>query len=129
MIAVTKTETRPRSSIAQANRAAAMWMIKRMVVDKWDVEKAGTEAARKLGAEFATPGLLEDLRGRVRLNSSTLDYLDRRVAEDRTLSIRRGVRSLSTFPAKYLSDIRAHRLHFAPFWSLAAWARAAEQGA
>ena len=27
------------------NRAAAMWMIKRMVVDKWDAEKAGTEAA------------------------------------------------------------------------------------
>ena len=30
---------------ASANRAAAMWMIKRMVVDKWDEEKAGTEAA------------------------------------------------------------------------------------
>jgi uncharacterized protein (TIGR01244 family) len=28
-----------------ANRAAAMWMIKRMVVDKWDAERAGTEAA------------------------------------------------------------------------------------
>ena len=27
------------------NRAAAMWMIKRMVVDGWDVERAGTEAA------------------------------------------------------------------------------------
>ena len=27
------------------NRAAAMWMIKRMVVDKWDAEKAGKEAA------------------------------------------------------------------------------------
>ena len=27
------------------NRAAAFWMIKRMVVDKWDAEKAGTEAA------------------------------------------------------------------------------------
>jgi uncharacterized protein (TIGR01244 family) len=27
------------------NRAAAMWMIKRMVVDKWDAQKAGTEAA------------------------------------------------------------------------------------
>ena len=27
------------------NRAAAMWMIKRMVVDGWDAEKAGTEAA------------------------------------------------------------------------------------
>ena len=27
------------------SRAAAMWMIKRIVVDKWDTEKAGTEAA------------------------------------------------------------------------------------
>ena len=26
------------------NRAAAMWMIKRMVVDRWDAEKAATEA-------------------------------------------------------------------------------------
>jgi uncharacterized protein (TIGR01244 family) len=30
---------------ASANRAAAMWMIKRLVVDKWDVERASTEAA------------------------------------------------------------------------------------
>jgi len=30
---------------ASANRAAAMWMIKRLVVDHWDVDKAGTEAA------------------------------------------------------------------------------------
>jgi len=27
------------------NRAAALWMVKRMVVDGWDAEKAGTEAA------------------------------------------------------------------------------------
>jgi len=27
------------------NRAAAMWMIKRMVVDGWDADRAGTEAA------------------------------------------------------------------------------------
>jgi uncharacterized protein (TIGR01244 family) len=27
------------------NRAAAMWMIKRMVIDGWDADKAGTEAA------------------------------------------------------------------------------------
>ena len=27
------------------NRAAAMWMIKRIVVDGWDAERAGTEAA------------------------------------------------------------------------------------
>ncbi|HEY7292762.1 MAG TPA: sulfur transferase domain-containing protein [Vicinamibacterales bacterium] len=31
---------------ASANRAAAMWMIKRMVVDKWDAERAGAEAAQ-----------------------------------------------------------------------------------
>jgi uncharacterized protein (TIGR01244 family) len=30
---------------ASANRAAAMWMIKRLVVDGWDVEKASAEAA------------------------------------------------------------------------------------
>jgi uncharacterized protein (TIGR01244 family) len=30
---------------ASANRAAAMWMIKRMQVDKWDADRAGTEAA------------------------------------------------------------------------------------
>jgi uncharacterized protein (TIGR01244 family) len=29
---------------AGGNRAAAMWMIKRLVVDKWDTEKAATEA-------------------------------------------------------------------------------------
>ena len=27
------------------NRAAAMWMIKRMQVDKWDADRAGVEAA------------------------------------------------------------------------------------
>ena len=30
---------------ASGNRAAALWMIKRMQVDKWDVDRAGTEAA------------------------------------------------------------------------------------
>src|SRR6266550_4940975 len=30
---------------ASANRAAAMWMIKRMLVDGWDADRAGTEAA------------------------------------------------------------------------------------
>jgi len=30
---------------ASANRAAAMWMIKRISIDHWDAEKAGTEAA------------------------------------------------------------------------------------
>ena len=29
---------------ASANRAAALWMVKRMVVDKWDADRAGTEA-------------------------------------------------------------------------------------
>ena len=30
---------------ASANRAAAMWMIKRIQVDKWDADRAGVEAA------------------------------------------------------------------------------------
>ncbi len=30
---------------ASGNRAAAMWMIKRMQIDKWDANRAGTEAA------------------------------------------------------------------------------------
>jgi uncharacterized protein (TIGR01244 family) len=30
---------------ASANRAAAMWMIKRILVDKWDGDRAGAEAA------------------------------------------------------------------------------------
>ena len=30
---------------ASGNRAAAMWMIKRMQVDRWDPDRAGTEAA------------------------------------------------------------------------------------
>jgi uncharacterized protein (TIGR01244 family) len=29
---------------ASANRAAAMWMVKRLVVDRWDVERASAEA-------------------------------------------------------------------------------------
>jgi len=30
---------------ASGNRAAAMWMVKRVLVDKWDVDKASAEAA------------------------------------------------------------------------------------
>jgi uncharacterized protein (TIGR01244 family) len=30
---------------ASGNRAAAMWFVKRVVVDKWDLERAGAEAA------------------------------------------------------------------------------------
>ena len=30
---------------ASGNRAAALWMIKRIEVDKWDADRAGTEAA------------------------------------------------------------------------------------
>ena len=41
---------------ASANRAAAMWMIKRLVVDRWDVDKAGTEAA---GLGLTNPALKE----------------------------------------------------------------------
>jgi hypothetical protein len=30
---------------ASANRAAALWMVKRIAVDHWDVERASIEAA------------------------------------------------------------------------------------
>ena len=45
-----KAVTDPRNQpafvhCASANRAAAMWMIKRMQLDKWDAERAGAEAA------------------------------------------------------------------------------------
>jgi len=30
---------------ASGNRAAAMWFVKRVMIDKWDLERAGTEAA------------------------------------------------------------------------------------
>ena len=43
---VTKPENEPAFiHCASGNRVAAMWMIKRMVVDKWDAERAGNEAA------------------------------------------------------------------------------------
>ena len=41
---------------ASANRAAAMWMIKRLVVDHWYVDRAGTEAA---GLGLTNPALKE----------------------------------------------------------------------
>jgi uncharacterized protein (TIGR01244 family) len=41
---------------ASANRAAAMWMIKRLTVDRWDVDKASTEAA---GLGLTNPALKE----------------------------------------------------------------------
>jgi uncharacterized protein (TIGR01244 family) len=44
--AVTDTANQPAFiHCASANRAAALWMVKRIVVDKWDVERASTEAA------------------------------------------------------------------------------------
>jgi uncharacterized protein (TIGR01244 family) len=44
--AVTDAKNQPAFvHCASGNRAAAMWMIKRMEIDKWDAEKAGTEAA------------------------------------------------------------------------------------
>ncbi len=44
--AVTDTANQPAFiHCASANRAAALWMVKRLVVDKWDVEHASTEAA------------------------------------------------------------------------------------
>lgn len=38
---------------ASANRAAMMWMVKRLAIDKWDVDKA-TEEATALGLTNAT---------------------------------------------------------------------------
>jgi len=53
--AVTKKENQPAFiHCASGNRAAAMWMIKRMVVDHWDADRASTEAA-SLG--LTNPGL------------------------------------------------------------------------
>ena len=44
--AVTDAKNQPAFvHCASGNRAAAMWMIKRMQVDKWDADRAGTEAA------------------------------------------------------------------------------------
>jgi uncharacterized protein (TIGR01244 family) len=44
--AVTDAKNQPAFvHCASANRAAAMWMIKRMQVDKWDADRASTEAA------------------------------------------------------------------------------------
>jgi len=44
--AVTDTKNQPAFvHCASGNRAAAMWMIKRMQLDKWDSERAGAEAA------------------------------------------------------------------------------------
>lgn len=44
--AVTDSKNQPAFvHCASGNRAAAMWMIKRMQVDKWDAERAGAEAA------------------------------------------------------------------------------------
>jgi uncharacterized protein (TIGR01244 family) len=46
LLAVSTPENMPAFiHCASGNRVAAMWMIKRMVVDKWDAEKAGAEAA------------------------------------------------------------------------------------
>jgi uncharacterized protein (TIGR01244 family) len=46
LAAVTDPKNQPAFiHCASANRAAALWMVKRMVVDKWDADRAGTEAA------------------------------------------------------------------------------------
>ena len=45
LAAVTDPKNQPAFiHCASANRAAALWMVKRMVVDKWDVDRAATEA-------------------------------------------------------------------------------------
>lgn len=44
--AVTAPENQPAFvHCASGNRAAALWMVKRMLVDKWDAQRAGDEAA------------------------------------------------------------------------------------
>ncbi len=44
--AITTKENQPAFvHCASGNRAATMWMIKRLVVDRWDADRAGTEAA------------------------------------------------------------------------------------
>jgi uncharacterized protein (TIGR01244 family) len=44
--AVTDSKNQPAFvHCASGNRAAAMWMIKRLQVDKWDADRAGAEAA------------------------------------------------------------------------------------
>ena len=43
---ITQTGNQPAFiHCASGNRAAAMWFVKRVLVDKWDVDRAGTEAA------------------------------------------------------------------------------------
>jgi uncharacterized protein (TIGR01244 family) len=45
--AITETTNQPAFiHCASANRAAALWMVKRIVVDKWDVPRAEEEAAQ-----------------------------------------------------------------------------------
>ena len=45
LAAVTDSRNQPAFiHCASANRAAALWMVKRMVVDKWDADRAATEA-------------------------------------------------------------------------------------
>ena len=44
--AITAKENQPAFvHCASGNRAAAMWMVKRLVVDHWEADRAGTEAA------------------------------------------------------------------------------------
>ena len=46
LMAVTTPANQPAFvHCASANRASALWLIKRMLVDKWDAERASTEAA------------------------------------------------------------------------------------
>ena len=49
LVAITDKANQPAFiHCASANRAAAMWMVKRIAIDKWDVDKA-TEEATALG--------------------------------------------------------------------------------
>ena len=66
--AVTDTKNQPAFvHCASANRAAAMWMIKRMLVDKWDADRAGTEARPR-----PVQRRVEDVRDQLRLGAQAV---------------------------------------------------------
>jgi len=51
---------------ASGNRAAALWMVKRMVVDKWDAERAFDEATALGMSAALRPFVLEQAKARLR---------------------------------------------------------------
>ena len=51
---------------ASGNRAAALWMVKRMVVDKWDAERAFEEATALGMSAALKPFVVEQAKARLR---------------------------------------------------------------